>query len=87
MATWQPQLSQAMRAWPDLLARRGDMGGKALRAVMLPLGHFLQVDDNVPGSWRGMVPDIFNALARRMNFTFSVAFSSDGKWGGKDKVN
>ena len=63
------------------------MGGMAFRAVMLPLGHFLQVDDNVAGSWRGMVPDIFNALAKRMNFTFSVAFSSDGKWGGKEKVN
>ena len=53
---------------------------------MKPFGHYLQVDDNMLETWYGTVLDIFNALAMRMNFTYTIDFSSDRKWGEKDKV-
>ena len=32
-----------------------------------------------------MIPDIFNSLARHLNFTYSIALSRDGQWGSVDK--
>jgi hypothetical protein len=87
VGTWNSRLGQLSLASQDIWPRRSDLAGKTFRTVMLPFGQFLQVDDNKPETWHGMVPDIFNTLAMRMNFTYTVKFSSDMKWGGKNKVN
>ena len=70
----------------DLWARRGNLAGRTFRAAILPYGDFLRIDDKVLESWHGMVPDIYRALARRMNFTYTLALSRDGKWGGMNRV-
>ena len=56
------------------------------RAVFLPWSTFIWLSDNEkasydPDDWFGMVPDIFNSLARQLNFTYSIAMSRDGQWG------
>ena len=38
-----------------------------------------------PKEWFGMVPDIFNSLAKQLNFTYSIAMSRDRNWGSLDK--
>ena len=35
----------------------------------------------------GLVPDIFNSLAEKMNFTYSLQPSRDGMWGNIDEVS
>ena len=35
---------------------------------------------------RGMLPDIYNSLAERMNFTYTLQRSRDGNWGSVDRV-
>jgi len=35
-------------------------------------------------TWVGLVPDIFNSMARHLNFTFTLALSRDGAWGSKN---
>ena len=36
--------------------------------------------------WRGMVVDIWLQLAATLNFTFTLALSSDRKWGARNQV-
>ena len=36
---------------------------------------------------RGLVPDIFNSLAEKMNFTYGLQPSRDGMWGNIDEVS
>ena len=36
---------------------------------------------------RGLVPDIFNSLAEKMNFTYGLQPSGDGMWGNIDEVS
>ena len=86
VGSWNSSLGQLSLDSRDIWDRRSDLDGRTFRTVMKPFGRYLQVDDNKPETWHGMVPDIFNALAMRMNFTYTVDFSSDRKWGGKDKV-
>ena len=38
-------------------------------------------------AWIGIVPEVFNSLADKLNFTYSLQFSRDGKYGGEDKVH
>ena len=35
--------------------------------------------------WQGMVPDIFNSLAIKLNFTYTLQLPRDGKWGRRDE--
>ena len=86
VGSWDSSLGQLSLDSRDIWDRRSDLDGRTFRTVMKPFGRYLQVDDNKPETWHGMVPDIFNALAMRMNFTYTVDFSADRKWGGKDKV-
>jgi hypothetical protein len=34
-----------------------------------------------------MVPDIYNSLAEKMNFTYTLQKSRDGSWGSVDQVS
>ena len=86
LGTWDSSVGQLSLGSQDIWPRRSDLAGRTFRTVILPFGRFLQVEDDKPETWHGMVPDIFNTLAMRMNFTYTVKFSSDMKWGGKDKV-
>ena len=36
---------------------------------------------------RGMVPDIYNSLAEKINFTYTLRKSRDGSWGSVDQVS
>ena len=42
-------------------------------------------DSYEPNEWFGMIPDIFNSLAKQLNFTYSIAMSRDRNWGSLDK--
>ena len=86
VGVWSPASGQLKVPTMDLWARRGDLAGKTFRAAILPYGDFLRINDQVLESWHGMVPDIYRALARRMNFTYSLDLSRDGKWGGRNRV-
>ena len=35
----------------------------------------------------GFVPDIYNSVAEKLNFTYTLQFSKDGGWGSIDKVS
>ena len=83
---WSPLTVQLNISITDMWARRGDLAGKTFRVAMLPYGDFLRINDQVLESWHGMVPDIYRALARRINFTYTLALSRDGKWGERDRV-
>ena len=36
---------------------------------------------------RGWVPDVFNSVAQKLNFTYSLQVSRDGGWGSIDNVS
>ena len=74
------------------LERRSNMKGAVLRARFLEeTGYAALFDDssqmkvaernlkNVP--WAGFVPDIFDSLAIKLNFSYELANSRDGKFG------
>ena len=33
-----------------------------------------------------MIPDIYNSLAEKINFTYTLQMARDGQWGTIDKV-
>ena len=78
VGVWSPTTGQLN---VPTMARRGDLAGKTFRAAILPYGDFLKINDQVLESWHGMVPDIYRALTRRINFTYLLALSRDAKWG------
>ena len=86
VGVWSPTTGQLNVPTMNMWARRGDLAGKTFRAAILPYGDFLRINDQVLESWHGMVPDIYRALARRINFTYSLALSRDGQWGERDRV-
>ena len=60
------------------------------RAVFLPWATFIWLSEKgkesyEPDEWFGLIPDIFNSLARHLNFTYSIATSRDGNWGSVNK--
>ena len=69
------------------------MRGISFRTVYLEEVGYLDVKEgatvdsrNIAGvPWVGFVPDLFQSLARSMNFTFKLAQSRDGKWGAVDE--
>ena len=71
---------------PEMWDRRSDLWGLDLRTVVLPFGDYLRLEDDVLESWFGLVPHIWDSLASRLNFTYTLTRSSDGKWGAQDKV-
>ena len=84
VARWRP--GSGFTSTTDFWQRRGDLQGEELKVVTLPGGRFVEVLEDTPSSWQGVVPDILNSLAASLNFTFTINFSSDGKWGSPDKV-
>ena len=74
---------------PNKWERRRNLRGISFKAVYLPeLGNLdikegATIDSrNLAGvPWVGYVPDMFQSLARSMNFTFKLAESRDGRWG------
>ena len=86
VGTLDPSTLEVSVRRPDLWHRRTDLGGLGLRTVVLPWCDFLCLEEGGLEDWYGLVPDIWNSLARSLNFTYTLARSSDGKWGGHDKV-
>ena len=80
----------------DRLERRLDLNGITLRALFIPENGFLTISVNDTKQvmdarninktpWVGLIPDIFNSLARRLNFTYILSNPRDGKWGAVDE--
>jgi hypothetical protein len=86
VGAWDPATARLVVGTRDRWQRRGNLWGKKLRTTTLPEGDFVQVDGGRLDNWRGIVPDIYNSMARALNFTYSLKLSSDGKWGGQDMV-
>ena len=71
--------------------RRSNLMGKLFRLVFVPYanGNHIVInatDDKLLKNedWKGMIPDIVNALSKYLNFTYSIAISRDGKYGKFD---
>jgi hypothetical protein len=86
VGVWSRATGQLKVPTLDMWARRWDLSGRTFRVAILPYGHFLRIKEPELLSWHGMVPDIYKALAKRMNFTFTLALSRDGQWGERDRV-
>ena len=88
VGTWHSDSLAVSILTEDIWERRGDLWGTSLRTIMLPYCDFICLEEEgEPDSWYGLVPDIYNSLANTLNFTYSVEFSSDGKWGVQDKAS
>jgi hypothetical protein len=84
----EPATGAVLLSTTDRWQRRGNLWGTRLRTSVLPWcpGFLCVAPDGPLDSWHGVVPEIFQAMARRLNFTYSLALSSDGKWGGQEQV-
>ena len=74
----------------NIWKRRDDLKGLELRGLMLDDPGYLEIDpsitsfsdrniDKVP--WTGIFAEIFESLAKSLNFTFTLKSSRDGEWG------
>ena len=80
----------------NTLKRRSNLGGIVLRAVFLEeTGYTVLAEENKNGfiserniekiPWVGLVPDIFNSLAQKLNFSYQLTQPRDGNWGAADE--
>ena len=74
-----------------------DLKGAKIRTVFMPDPAFLQIKKqncrNIDGRnmnqvcWQGLVPDIYQSLAKTLNFTFSLYKPKDRKFGNYNKTS
>ena len=72
----------------NIWERRRELQGKNMRTLTLSKCPHVCLDKgNSMSAWYGILPDIYNSLAKDLNFTYTLARPTDGKWGMQDKVS
>ena len=76
--------------------RRRDLHGLKLKIILIQDPGYLNIDEGnsklsirninkIP--WHGIIPDIFESIAKHHNFTYDLRPPRDGKWGTYDTVS
>ena len=87
VATWNESIGLSVPI-PNIWERRNDLGGLTLMvgSIDFPILHELHSDDSNKNALygHGYLFEIINVLASKLNFTYKIIPSIDGKWGGTD---